>query len=276
MRLSLLSPTYIEMRLFSQRTVSKGVSCLQETPRRPQLPRRAQPGKIHRTTGVIRRASSGSRPHKSLPNQHWVILLLLHFGVDTHVKRSRGSQPPTTISRICDSLRSVLEQKDLKKYVNSILTAYVVKSPPDHESGLAVLLRIRGQPDDLFVSSIDQSLTASKDTDPNLVEDAVKYIIFLVDADRLFDTALGMYDFSLVLMIAQHAQKVSLCFSKCSSSGSYTSQDPREYLPFLRELRSLDQHYQRFRIDNHLKRHEKALTNLSLAGNGLSCLSENH
>jgi elongator complex protein 1 len=46
------------------------------------------------------------------------------------------------------------------------------------------------------------------DSDPHLVEDAVKYIIFLVDADRLFDTALGMYDFSLVLMIAQHAQKV--------------------------------------------------------------------
>jgi hypothetical protein len=38
----------------------------------------------------------------------------------------------------------------------------------------------------------------------------VKYIIFLVDADQLFDTALGMYDFSLVLMIAQHAQKVAI------------------------------------------------------------------
>lgn len=38
----------------------------------------------------------------------------------------------------------------------------------------------------------------------------MKYIIFLVDADRLFDTALGMYDFSLVLMIAQHAQKVAI------------------------------------------------------------------
>lgn len=46
------------------------------------------------------------------------------------------------------------------------------------------------------------------ESDPQLVEDAVKYIIFLVDADRLFDTALGMYDFSLVLMVAQHAQKV--------------------------------------------------------------------
>jgi hypothetical protein len=48
-----------------------------------------------------------------------------------------------------------------------------------------------------------------QETEPQLVEDAVKYIIFLVDADRLFDTALGMYDFSLVLMIAQHAQKVA-------------------------------------------------------------------
>lgn len=40
------------------------------------------------------------------------------------------------------------------------------------------------------------------------MEDAVKYVIFLVDANKLFDTALGMYDFALVLMIAQHAQKV--------------------------------------------------------------------
>ena len=46
------------------------------------------------------------------------------------------------------------------------------------------------------------------ESEPDLVEDAVKYIIFLVDADRLFDTALGMYDFSLVLLVAQHAQKV--------------------------------------------------------------------
>ena len=57
---------------------------------------------------------------------------------------------------------------------------------------------------------------SSIETDPQLVEDAVKYIIFLVDADRLFDTALGMYDFSLVLMIAQHAQKVNGTYMKYS------------------------------------------------------------
>lgn len=50
---------------------------------------------------------------------------------------------------------------------------------------------------------------ARKEESSALVEDAVKYIIFLVDADRLFDTALGMYDFSLVLLVAQYSQKVS-------------------------------------------------------------------
>ena len=42
-----------------------------------------------------------------------------------------------------------------------------------------------------------------------MAEDAIKYIIFLSDVDRLYDVALGMYDFQLVLMIAQHSQKVS-------------------------------------------------------------------
>ncbi|KAI1786336.1 IkappaB kinase complex IKAP component [Ganoderma leucocontextum] len=142
----------------------------------------------------------------------------------------QGTLPDELVSHICDEIKLELERKDLKKYVNTILTAHVVKRPPDHEAGLALLLRL-------------------KESEPDLVEDAVKYIIFLVDADRLFDTALGMYDFSLVLMVAQHAQK-----------------DPREYLPFLRELRALEHYYQRFRIDDHLKRHEKALTDLSLAG----------
>ncbi|KAJ2918056.1 hypothetical protein MD484_g2395, partial [Candolleomyces efflorescens] len=142
----------------------------------------------------------------------------------------RGNQAPEVVIKICDAVRIELEKKDLKKYINTILTAHVVKNPPDYESGLAELLRLR-------------------ETDQSLVEEAVKYIIFLVDAEKLFDIALGMYDFSLVLMIAQHAQK-----------------DPREYLPFLKELRSLEKYYQRFRIDDHLKRHESALKNLSLGG----------
>ncbi|EIW80500.1 pol II transcription elongation factor [Coniophora puteana RWD-64-598 SS2] len=146
----------------------------------------------------------------------------------TSVGRSNLSSQ--TINTVCDAVRVELENQGLAKYINSILTAYVMKSPPEHEEGLSVLLRLR-------------------EIDPSQVEDAVKYIIFLVDADRLFDTALGMYDFTLVLMIAQHAQK-----------------DPREFLPFLRELQTLPHFYQRFKVDDHLRRYEKALENLSAAG----------
>jgi len=43
-----------------------------------------------------------------------------------------------------------------------------------------------------------------------LADDAIKYIIFLSDANRLYDVALSLYDFNLVLMVAQHSQKVRL------------------------------------------------------------------
>lgn len=86
-----------------------------------------------------------------------------------------------------------------------------MKRPPDHEAGLALLLRLKGA-FSWYLLSLVPDIGAERDSEsePDLVEDAVKYIIFLVDADRLFDTALGMYDFSLVLMVAQHAQKVRL------------------------------------------------------------------
>jgi elongator complex protein 1 len=72
-----------------------------------------------------------------------------------------------------------------------------------------------------------------------------------VDANTLFDIALGMYDFGLVLLVAQRAQK-----------------DPREYLPFLRHLRALPSvPAQRFAIDDHLRRYESALGHLCKACN---------
>ncbi|KAF8587053.1 IKI3-domain-containing protein [Ramaria rubella] len=142
----------------------------------------------------------------------------------------RSKLPRETTNTLCDGIRMELQRRDVKKFVNSILTAHIVKTPPDYGAGLSLLLKLR-------------------DTDSDLVEDAVKYIIFLVDVDRLFDTALGMYDFSLVLLVAQHSQK-----------------DPREYLPFLRSLRALEGPYQHFKIDDHLKRYSMALRSLRLSG----------
>ncbi|KAG0196709.1 hypothetical protein BGX28_009840, partial [Mortierella sp. GBA30] len=134
------------------------------------------------------------------------------------------------VNKICDAVRKELHNLDRNTYINSVLTTYVRKSPPDLESALLLLAQL-------------------KDQDQALAEDALKFTIFLADVDRLFDVALGMYDFALVLMVAQWSQK-----------------DPREYLPFLNELRTLEKYYQRFRIDDHLKKYQSALQNLSQAG----------
>ena len=58
---------------------------------------------------------------------------------------SRGSLPTEMIAQVCDAVGTELLNLSLTKYVNSILTAYVVKTPPDHESGLSLLLRLRGK-----------------------------------------------------------------------------------------------------------------------------------
>ncbi|BGP57178.1 Putative elongator complex protein 1 [Rhodotorula sphaerocarpa] len=138
--------------------------------------------------------------------------------------------PTNKVNIICDLVREDLAARDLFNYANTILTAYVRKSPPAYEDALNLLVELKAK-------------------DPERAEDAVKYIIFLSDANKLFDLALGMYDFPLVLMIAQQSQK-----------------DPREYLPFLRALRALPDHVQRHRIDDHLGRHASALRHITRAG----------
>ncbi|KAK4050772.1 putative elongator complex protein 1 [Microbotryomycetes sp. JL201] len=144
--------------------------------------------------------------------------------------RSKHSYPDGKVNAVCDAVRQELERMDAGHYLHSILTAHVCKQPADYEGGLRALSRTNSQ-------------NVAK------ANEAVKYIIFLSDAEKLFNLALGMYDFPLVLMIAQHSQK-----------------DPREYLPFLQELRQLESAMQKFRIDDHLQRHASAIGNLAQAG----------
>ena len=80
-------------------------------------------------------------------------------------------------------------------------------------------------------------------------EEVLKYLLFLVDVNEMYDIALGTYDFDLVLMVAEKSQK-----------------DPKEYLPFLNQLRRLETNYQRYTIDKHLKRYSKALTHICKCG----------
>ncbi|NXT69938.1 ELP1 protein, partial [Chaetops frenatus] len=139
------------------------------------------------------------------------------------------------VNLICDVMRVAMEHIDPQKYCLSILTAHVKKSPPELEIALQKVhhLRESSTPDVQAVSA----------------EEALKYLLFLVDVNELYDYSLGTYDFDLVVMVAEKSQK-----------------DPKEYLPFLNTLRKMETNYQRYTIDRHLKRYTKALGHLSKCG----------
>lgn len=103
-------------------------------------------------------------------------------------------------------------------------------------------------------------LALKRDVDPKSVKlgshEALEYVSWLVKADRLFDVALTTYDFDLVSLVATQTQK-----------------DPKEYVPYLLELKAMDPVLMRFRIHLDLKHYETAVKKLA---RGDRSLSETH
>ncbi|KAM9206961.1 elongator complex protein 1 [Dugong dugon] len=140
-----------------------------------------------------------------------------------------------SVDLICDTLRAAMENINPHKYCLSILTSHVKKTTPELEVVLQKVHELQGN-----APSVPDSVSA---------EEALKYLLLLVDVNELYDHSLGTYDFDLVLMVAEKSQK-----------------DPKEYLPFLNTLKKMETNYQRFTIDKHLKRYEKAIGHLSKCG----------
>ncbi|CAB1452515.1 unnamed protein product [Pleuronectes platessa] len=136
---------------------------------------------------------------------------------------------------VCDALRNAMESMDPNKFCLSILTAHVKKTVPELDVALQKVHELRENP-----SAAPGAISA---------EEALKYLLFLVNVNDLYEHSLGTYDFDLVLMVAEKSQK-----------------DPKEYLPFLNMLKRLEPNYQRYTIDKHLKRYSKALLHLSKCG----------
>ncbi|THC99878.1 hypothetical protein EYZ11_000690 [Aspergillus tanneri] len=134
---------------------------------------------------------------------------------------SKGSK----VNQICDAFLVTLEKR-MDTNLQNLITAHVCKTPPALEAGLQLVARLREQT-------------------PEQADDAIEHMCFLSDANRLYDTTLGLYDLDLTLLVAQQAQR-----------------DPREYLPFLRKLQQLPELRRYFEIDNYLGRHSKALKHL--------------
>ncbi|BFZ01620.1 hypothetical protein BsWGS_04659 [Bradybaena similaris] len=140
-------------------------------------------------------------------------------------------QVVSKVDKVCEAFLACFKRLDENRYLQSVLTALVRKTKPELEEALLLVWSLRGK---------------SSDTS---AEDALKYLLFLVDVNRLYDVALGTYNFDLVLMVADKSQK-----------------DPKEYIPFLNELRRLEENYRYYTIDKHLKKYDKALEHIARCG----------
>ncbi|XP_034453513.1 elongator complex protein 1 [Hippoglossus hippoglossus] len=149
--------------------------------------------------------------------------------------QSQRASGQKKVDVVCDALRNAMESMDPNKFCLSILTAHVKKTVPELEIALQKVHELRENP-----SAAPGAVSA---------EEALKYLLFLVNVNDLYEHSLGTYDFDLVLMVAEKSQK-----------------DPKEYLPFLNMLKRLEPNYQRYTIDKHLKRYSKALLHLSKCG----------
>lgn len=134
---------------------------------------------------------------------------------------------------ICEQLCEHMKAKDSGKYILPIITTYVKTNRL--EDALEIIWNTRRN--------------ECNHDDKKKSEDALKYLLYLVDVNNLFNVALGMYDFELVLFVAAKSQK-----------------DPKEFLPFLNELDSYEENYRKFKIDEHLKKYEKAIQHIAKCG----------
>lgn len=90
-----------------------------------------------------------------------------------------------------------------------------VKDVPDNASRSEWGSTAVGVTDHILLYLVTESITP--DVKAVSAEEALKYLLFLVDVNELYDYSLGTYDFDLVIMVAEKSQKV-LAYS--SSQGT--------------------------------------------------------
>ncbi|XP_012270137.1 putative elongator complex protein 1 [Orussus abietinus] len=139
------------------------------------------------------------------------------------------------VQRVCKTLLDIMIKKpDANKLIPPILTSMVKQ-----ENGLEIALK--------KIKSIRESEDKPRGSlEKRKSEEALNYLLYLTDVNVLYDIALGMYDFEMTMLIASKSQK-----------------DPKEYIPFLNDLKKLESNYMKYCIDKHLMRYESALAHIS-------------
>lgn len=131
------------------------------------------------------------------------------------------------ITYLCDKMLNIFQELDARKYLLPSITCHVKNQ--QLETALQMIW--------------DLKKSGSGD---KVADDSLKYLLYLIDINVLYNIALGMYDYQLVLFVAQKSQK-----------------DPKEYVPFLNELNKLNPSYAKYKIDCYLKRFPKAIKHIA-------------
>lgn len=145
------------------------------------------------------------------------------------------------IELICSLLRNIMEEKNNSDHLIQPILISLVKDKK--KQGIeAALTKIKE------IQKLEEKRTGYEEHIMSV--EALKYLLYIMDVNVLFDIALGMYDFDLTMFIASKSQK-----------------DPKEYIPFLNGLKKLDENYMKYSIDLHLKRYESALEHIAKESN---------
>jgi len=147
----------------------------------------------------------------------------------------KQSQYLGKVSKVCCRIRDELVKQDVCKFNSSNLLPILGTLVRDGNRLEEALQRIK---------------IIKEGGKKSLVDNALRFLTYMVDVNALFDVALGTYDFDLVLMVAEKSQK-----------------DPKEYLPFLNNFKQMDESFMKYSVDKHLKRYESALTNIAKCDN---------
>ncbi|OXU28995.1 hypothetical protein TSAR_015024 [Trichomalopsis sarcophagae] len=180
---------------------------------------------------------------QDVKNANWLSLFLTDLK-DEDVTRTtyassyenRSKQPEESVSgkveAVCEVLRKIMEQNS-NDFVQPILISLVKNQKKvGLENALKKIKQLKAQ------ENVNQQGFSA--------EEALKYLLYMVDVNVLYDIALGMYDFELVMLVAQKSQK-----------------DPKEYISYLNTLNGLEENYRKFSIDSYLKRYNSALTHIA-------------
>ena len=136
------------------------------------------------------------------------------------------------IDYVCTLLRNAMTEVDENRFLLPILTSFVKMDGSQMDTALKKVKSLKDNP----VGEIS-------------AEEGLRHLLYIADADVLCDVAIGTYDFDLVMMVFKKSQK-----------------DPKEFLPFLNNLRKMETRYMKYSINIYLKKYRKAFHEIKDTG----------